>query len=133
TLTGTGVAPAHIVVEQPAGTGLASGAARDFGSVLVGNNSTLQFTIRNTGGADLTGLGITIDGTDGAMFTVTAPPTPPVSGPSGTTTFTVRFLPTGPGAKTAALHLASNDATANPFNVVLTGSGTAAAPHLVME
>jgi uncharacterized membrane protein len=87
------VAPAHIVVEQPAGTAVAQGGTRAFGSIVVGSNSTLQFTIRNTGGADLTGLGITIDGTDAAMFSVATSPTPPVSGPSGTTTFTIRFTP----------------------------------------
>src|SRR5207244_3520746 len=81
---------------------------------------------------NLTGLGITIDGTDAAMFTVSASPTAPVSGPSGTTTFTVRFAPTSSGAKTAALHLASNDATPNPFDIPLTGIGVAPA-HLVVE
>ncbi|MCX6876808.1 MAG: choice-of-anchor D domain-containing protein [Verrucomicrobia bacterium] len=116
-----------IVVEQPAGTNLVNGAASvAFGSVAPGNSGSKSFTIRNTGNANLTGLGITFDGTNAADFTVTASPTAPIAGPNGSTTFTVRFAPATAGAKTAALHIASNDATANPFNLALTGTGLTA-------
>ena len=54
------------------------------------------------------------------MFTVTANPVAPVA-PGGNTTFTVRFAPASPGAKTAALHLASNDPDENPFDIILHG------------
>ena len=43
------------------------------------------------------------------MFSVTTLPTAPVAGTSGSTTLTVTFAPTSSGAKTAALHIASND------------------------
>lgn len=43
----------------------------------------------------------------------------------GSTTFTVRFAPTTAGAKTAALHIASNDSDENPFDINLTGKGLA--------
>jgi hypothetical protein len=126
TITGSG-APAgagpEIAVEQPAGVDLADGASKAFGSVATGSNSNLTFTIRNTGGADLTGLTITIDGADSALFTVTANPTAPVVS-EGNTTFTVRFAPTAVGARTAALHIANNDADENPFDITLTGTGT---------
>jgi hypothetical protein len=39
--------------------------------VAVGATNSLTFTITNVGSADLTGLGITIDGANSAMFTVT--------------------------------------------------------------
>jgi hypothetical protein len=125
TLTGTGTAVAapEIAVEQPLGANLADGGSKDFGSVVVGANTSLTFTITNLGTADLTGLGITIDGADSAMFSVTANPTAPVS-PSGSTTFTVRFAPASTGVKTAALHLANNDSDENPFDITLTGTGT---------
>jgi hypothetical protein len=131
TLTGSGTAaPApEIAVEQPLGTDLASGATKDFGPVVTGANNSLSFTIRNTGNADLTGLGIVVDGADAGLFTVTANPTSPVGGPGGGTTFIVRFAPTTVGPKTAALHIASNDADENPFNISLTGSGT---PNVVV-
>src|SRR5262249_28139921 len=81
--------PAHIVVEQPAGTPIAAGATQSLGYVATGSSTSTTFTIRNTGGKDLTGLGITIDGADASMFSVTASPTAPVVGPTGATTFTL--------------------------------------------
>jgi len=79
-LTGTGTnATAPIIgVQQPLGTSLVSGITNNFGSVTVGTNTSLTFTITNSGNADLTGLGITINGADAGMFTVTANPTAPV-------------------------------------------------------
>ncbi|MCX6876264.1 MAG: choice-of-anchor D domain-containing protein, partial [Verrucomicrobia bacterium] len=131
TLTGTGVAVPEIAVEQPLGTNIADGGTKDFGSVNVGSNTSLSFTIKNTGTASLTGLTITKDGTNAADFTVTANPVAPVSGPSGTTTFTVQFAPGAAGARTAAIHLASNDADENPFDITLTGTGIA--PEIAVE
>lgn len=122
----------RLSVQQPLGTSLISGGAQSFGSVFTGSTSTLTFTILNTGNIDLTGLGITIDGTNASLFTVTTSPTAPVSGPSGRTTFVVRFAPVSIGAKTATLHLASNDAT-NPFNIVLTGTGSVPTPQIAVE
>jgi uncharacterized delta-60 repeat protein len=123
---GDPVAP-EIAVEQPLGTNLTDGAASvAFGSVAPGGNSSMTFTIKNTGTSNLTGLGITFDGTNAADFTVTASPTSPVTGPSGSTMFTVRFAPAAVGARTAALHLASNDADENPFDIALTGTGLSA-------
>ena len=112
----------EISVQQPAGTDLADGGSKDFGSVHVNANVSLTFTVTNSGDADLTGLGTSIDGSDAAMFTVTASPTAPVSAGSSTT-FTVRFAPTSGGAKTAALHLANNDTDENPCDLTLTGTG----------
>ena len=114
----------ELAVEQPAGTDLTNGAHQAFGSVTVGTNASLSFTIKNTGAADLTGLGLTIDGPDAALFTVTTNAIAPIAGPAGSTTFTVQFAPTNAGPKTAVLHLASNDADENPFDITLTGTGS---------
>jgi hypothetical protein len=64
---------------------------------------------------------------------VTTNPIATVS-PGGTTTFTVQFTPASTGLKTAALHIASNDPTNNPFNIALTGTGTTivVSPNLVV-
>ena len=97
----------------------------------VGNNTSLTFTITNSGNADLTGLVITIDGADAARFSVTANPTAPVS-PSGSTTFTVRFGPVDTGVKTAALHIANNDSDENPFDIAITGTGTGTGGGIVV-
>ena len=127
-----GSAP-EIAVEQPALTDLSSGGTTDFGSVLTGDTADLTFTIRNPGTETLTGLGITIDGTDSGLFTLTASPTGPLTGPAGSTTFTVRFAPLSNGLKSATLHIASNDGDENPFNIVLNGTGAGPAPEIVVE
>ena len=114
----------EIAVEQPAGTNLTDGVSTvAFGTVLTGANTSLTFTIKNTGGSgsNLTGLGITIDGANASDFSVTTGPTAPVVGPSGSTIFTLRFAPTTAGAKISAIHIASNDADENPFDIALTG------------
>src|SRR5205814_9518643 len=81
------------------------------------------FTIKNTGSGPLTALSITIDGTDAAMFSVVSGPTAPVS-PGGSTTFTLQFAPGSAGSKSAALHMANNDSNENPFDILLSGTGT---------
>lgn len=129
-VTGTGTAP-EIVVEDASGGNIADGGSKSFGSVNVGSNASLTFTIKNTGSADLTGLGITPDGTNAADFTVTASPTAPVAGPSGSTTFTVKFTPSAMGSRSAVLHIANNDSNENPFDINLTGTGLA--PDIAVE
>jgi uncharacterized delta-60 repeat protein len=136
-LTGTDtfvvtVLGADIAVEQPFNNNLTDGGSKSFGNVAVGANSSLNFIIKNTGNANLTGLTISLDGADAGMFTVTANPTAPVSGPNGTTAFTVRFAPTSVGLKTAAIHIASNDPDESPFDITLTG-GPPAAPEIAVE
>jgi hypothetical protein len=119
--TGAGTVPG-IAVQQPPGTNLVNGGGQNFGLVAVGTNTSLVFTITNIGTANLTGLGITVAGSNSALFTVTASPTTPL-GPGGSTTFTVRFAPVSPGVKTAVLHIANNDLNNDPFNIALTGTG----------
>ena len=112
----------EIVVEQPADTSLTDGSATvAYGSVLVNTTATKTFTIKNTGNTYLTGLTIAIDGTDADDFDVTtAPVSPVIAGAS--TTFVLTFKPTTLGAKTAALHISSNDADEDPFDIALTAT-----------
>jgi len=121
-LTGLATAAA-MLVEQPSGTPLTNTATVAFGSVPVGSSNSLSFTIRNTGNANLTGIGITEDGPSASEFAVTAGPMQPVL-PGGTTVFAVQFTPSSAGVRSANLHLASNDPFQNPFSVVLNGVGT---------
>lgn len=99
---------------------------QDFGTVLLGANTSLTFTIRNTGTADLTDLIITKDGTNAADFTVSAvnPAAPVPAG--GSATFSVQFAPSAIGAASAAIHIANNTTNANPFSISLAGAGTTA-------
>lgn len=123
-LTATVVPPApEIVVEQPAGNNLVDGTSLvNFGYRAMGASNSLVFTVRNTGQLDLNALSITIDGTHAADYSVTSAPATSVA-PGGSTNFTVRFSPVASGLRTAVLHLASNDADENPFDIFLNGNG----------
>lgn len=115
-----------IAVEQPLGSSLADGAAnKAFGSVGVGSSGTAKtFTIRNTGSAKLTGLAITKNGANAADFKVTAPAAGSLA-PGDKTTFKVTFKPIAKGTRRAAIHIKSNDANENPFDIKLSGMGVA--------
>ncbi len=132
-LTGVGVAP-EIAVEEPAASSIAdSGAAIAFGSHQLNVNAVKTFTIRNLGGATLDLGAITKNGTHQADFTVSGPVTSTLA-PNASTTFTVTFAATAVGTRTAAIHIASNDADENPFDINLTGGGTAIpVPEIVVE
>lgn len=96
----------------------------DFGTntVSCGDYTEHTFTITNTGNANLA-LGIvTTSGTHKADFIVTANPASPVASSNGTS-FTVRFVPSGLGQRSAAISITNNDATQNPFNFSIQGYG----------
>lgn len=118
----------EMVVEQPAGVGLPGTAATvRFRDTFEGASADLVFTIKNRGQGDLADFDIAIDGADADSFTVSALPGDPVSGPNGSTTFTVRFAPASAGAKTAVLHVSSNNSSEATFDVTLNGSGLSSA------
>ena len=85
---------------------------------------TKTFTIRNTGSANLTGLKITKDGAKPRDFTLTQPAKRSLA-PYGSVKFKVTFEPNSKGTRKAAIHIRSNDANENPFDIKLTGSGVA--------
>jgi len=114
----------EIAIEQPAGRDLVDGASGvDFGPTLTTTTSDRTFTIKNARGGSLTGLGVIIDGSGAGNFSVIESPVAPVTGPTGSTTFAVRFAPTTGGPKTASMRIASNDSDENPFDIDLIGRG----------
>ena len=117
------VAFQEIAISQNA-VDIASGGSKDFGNVSVGSGANLVFQISNTGGADLTLTNlpkIVVSGPDAAMFSVISQPSSSVI-PSGTTSFTARFLPTSGGTKSATLTLPNNDGDEGTFQINLTGT-----------
>lgn len=101
---------------------------QDFGSVNVSASSSAQtFIIRNDGTADLTSIAVTkvLAGNPGD-FTVTTTGMSTTLAPNATTSFTVTFSPSAEGSRTAVLHISSNDDDENPFEIQLSGTGTAA-------
>jgi hypothetical protein len=118
----------EIAVEQPAGTDITSGGSRGFGTVTLGSNTSLEFTIKNTGTSALNLTGtppdhVVVGGTNPGDFTVTSQPSTPVSSGGGTTTFTVQFAPGAAGARSATLTIANNDSDEGSFVINVTGTG----------
>jgi hypothetical protein len=114
----------EIAIEQPVNTNLVDGSASiDFGSLATGASTSLTFTLRGTGTIPLLNLSMTKDGTNSSDFTFTAIPS--VLEDNTSTTFTVTFTPSAAGARSAAIHIASNDANESPFDITLTGAATA--------
>jgi uncharacterized delta-60 repeat protein len=123
----SGTTTPEIVVEQPAGNNLTDGSSTvDFGRLaLDGGRATCWFRVRNASTATLTGLAVSLDGVNASEFSL-GPLEATTLGPGGSTTFTVQCLPTAPGLRMAAIHIASNDADENPFDIALTATGVTA-------
>ena len=114
----------EIAIEQPENTDLVDGSASiDFGSLATGASTSLTCTLRSTGTIPLLNLSMTKDGTNSSDFTFTAIPS--VLEDNTSTTFTVTFTPSAAGTRSAAIHIASNDANESPFDIALTGTATA--------
>jgi hypothetical protein len=112
-----------LVVQQPAGSNLTTGVSRkSFGTRPVGGSGlTRTFTLRNDGPELLTGLAVTTDGPHAADFKATPPAT--TLAPGESTTCKVTFTPTATGTRNAAIHIKSNDADENPFDIAVSGTG----------
>jgi hypothetical protein len=107
-------------------TNIASGGSFGFGSVNTGSNSTLTFTIENTGSATLNLTGIPKIAISGADFTVNQTATSSTIAAGSSTTFTVTFSPASAGAKNATLTISNNDTDEGTYTIHLTGTGTSA-------
>lgn len=114
----------EIEVRQPESTKLTDGTSRkSFGTVPIGGKGkTKTFTIRNTGNLKLRNLAVTKNGAQRDDFIVTQPARATLA-PGASTTFTVSFKPRAKGTREAALHIRSNDADENPFDIRLGGQG----------
>lgn len=124
-LPAAALAAPEIAVQQPTGVNLNDGSASvAFPRQIVGIGSrTRVFTIRNTGPDPLTGLSAVVDGTNASDFTTTSLPASIAA--SGSATLTVTFATATVGARSAALHILSNDADEASFDITLTGEGVA--------
>ena len=121
----------EIGVEQAA-VAVPDGGAKSLGSVAMGANSpAMEFTILNTGDEILTGVSVAKDGDNPGDFIISAPAASVAGG--GNTTFTVTFTPTGEGLRSCALHISSDDADENPYDITLSGTGTPTAPLMIAQ
>lgn len=126
TITGFVPTP-EIALEQPAGTIRTSGSTRDFGGVIPGTSSTLVFTVKNTGTQQLTISSVGVTGADFASFSVsTGGMVTSLGAPTGETTFSVTFAPQALGSFQTTLRIQSDDLDEGAYDILLTGTGTAA-------
>jgi len=117
--------PAEINVKQGSTNIPDNTGSYDFGTVDVGQNEPVTFTIENlgSGNLDLTGSPkVEVSGPQAGDFVVTQQPSTPV-GPSSSTAFEITFSPSSGGLRTATVYIANNDTDENPYNFAVTGTG----------
>ena len=113
-----------------AGPVLSNLEGKDFGSVEMGKNSTIQaFQISNIGGTPVSAITATLGGTNASLFAITANTCAATTLAADTNCIIrVRFNPTvaaGVGAKTATLTVAHNGLR-SPVTIALKGAAIAA-------
>ncbi|MEI7908405.1 MAG: cadherin-like beta sandwich domain-containing protein [Verrucomicrobiota bacterium] len=102
---------------------LRSTPALDCGGGSIGSAGTpISVTVRNTGSNTLILGAITKSGPQAGDFTFTSPLSSTLA-PGATTRFAVIFTPAALGARSATLHLASNDGSNSPCDLELSGTG----------
>ncbi|MES2474338.1 MAG: choice-of-anchor D domain-containing protein [Verrucomicrobiota bacterium] len=118
-----GAAAPDIVLRDIDGAVLTSGTGGiDFGTMLTGRTRTLTVSVENQGDGVWEDVAALISGADAANFSVLSVPHLPLM-PGETVEFTVRFMPTADGTKSASLSLTSNDPAHSPFVIPLAGQG----------
>ncbi len=135
-VTGRGVAPemevlGNSTIISDGDNSPDTGDNTDFGTIAVGSDYTITYTIRNAAGTTtsdgdlkLTGTPkVVISGTHASDFTVTVQPSSPIARNGGTTTFDVKFAPTASGTRSASISIANNDEDENPYNFSIQGTG----------
>lgn len=85
-------------------------------------DKTLTFTIANYGGGALTGVDVTFSGTNTSDLTLTQAAASEIA-TGGSSTFSVRFKPSSIQARTATIHIASNDPTNPGYDIDVQYSG----------
>ncbi len=110
------------------GLSVADGFHHDFSHVNVEESSEpLTFIIKNLGTLDLTGLRLWKDGQNAEDFNIGSLGVTTLS-PGGSTSFTLTFAPSTFGTRMAAIHISSNDANENPFDMIMSGTGDQITP-----
>lgn len=122
-ITGKGTA-AMIAVNNSANQSVSNGGnAISFGNVVIGNNNTGSFTIRNNGNTPLT-VSLSVSGTSANYFTIVSAPNSIAAGQSATVQ--VRFAPNATGNHTANVLITNNSFNQASFSVGLSGSASVA-------
>ena len=108
---------------QPANSAVASGSTVTFPAVDFKLNTTLTFTLKNTGVNVLNTIKPVITGVNASEFTLVAPKAAIAVGAGASTTMAVRFTPKEGGIRRATLSISSNDNEPKPYVIQLEGTG----------
>jgi hypothetical protein len=93
----------------------------DFGYVdVAGGTKDQNFTVENTGNAELTLGSVSLSGTNASDFSVVTQPASTVPS-GGTTSFTIRFDPSAENLRNATVTFSNNDSNENPYNFSIRG------------
>ena len=94
-----------------------------FANTSLGNFTDVVFTVQNLGQQNLNLTAATLIGA--AEYSILSVYSSPVLGPTGTTTFTIRFYPLTAGTFTASISIPNNDASGaeNPYVINFSGVG----------
>ncbi|CAG0983804.1 hypothetical protein PLCT2_02067 [Planctomycetaceae bacterium] len=132
-VSGTGVTPAPEMDITRGAVTITDNNSDALGSVPSGAAQNVTYTITNSGTATLNLTGTTLvvvtPVTNVTSATVSVQPTSTVAA-SASTTFTVAYTVTGSGAFTFSISIDNNDASENPYNWNVTGTGAGAVPEL---
>lgn len=133
-LIGVGILPPEILVEQPVGSPLTSGASTvDLGAeTITYETEPTIFTISNTGSGPLLISSVELSGGDDSEFLLDLSGTLSNVPPGGSTSFTVVFAPSTVGARSTTLRILSNDVDESSSEFPLTGTGLEP-PEIVVE
>ncbi len=104
-----------------------------YGSIGIGNNSELTFTIENVGVLDLDVTSLVLSGANTGDYTIVSPIGGFTVNPGDSQDVVVRFTPTANGTRTATLTINNNDANEGACTVLLTGVGYTPAPNIRVE
>jgi hypothetical protein len=121
-LSGTGLPP---VADQDIDV---SPLSLDFGTVTVGDTSTLTTTIHNVGGSDLTLSALTLSGSADFALAPGAPALPFTLLPGGSVDVALDYTPSDVGADSGTLAVDSDDPDQPSVLVSLSGSGQETGP-----
>uniref|UniRef100_UPI000806940E autotransporter domain-containing protein n=2 Tax=Tritonibacter mobilis TaxID=379347 RepID=UPI000806940E len=122
------VASPEIDLQRPAATSLADGGTDAQGSVAVGVQQVLTYTVENTGTATLTlsGTPSSTAASNVSVDSISAPGTSSLAA-GASTTFTVAYTPTAAGAFSFELDVDSDDADEGTYDLTISGTATGSA------
>ncbi|MBM3452265.1 MAG: choice-of-anchor D domain-containing protein [Bacteroidetes bacterium] len=91
------------------------------GTYVIGNTSSTNVSIENSGSLNLTVSSTGLSGTNAADFSGSFSG---IVGPTSSQSFTLNFAPSGTGTRTATLSINNDDSDENPYVITLSAVGT---------